>query len=141
MTPHVRGTCFFFFYSLKCNRKTTILFQQKIHLPRYCVILCIIYIYIYICIIPGKNSKNHGNQNFGADFCIVISFDFEPVLAFMRRFLTFCVVFVAMASATSCQDADFFSKYDIHIEMSVLCCPKTGVHYIEMLTHLKTRYE
>ena len=54
---------------------------------------------IYICnvciytILTWKKFKNDGNQNFGADFCIVFSFDFEPVLAFLRRYLTFCVVF------------------------------------------------
>ena len=36
---------------------------------------------------PGKNSKNVGNQNFGANFFVVFSFDFNPAFAFLRRFL------------------------------------------------------
>ena len=55
-----------------------------------------------------KKSKNDGNQNFGADFASFFSFIFKPVLVFLRRFLTFCVVFWALTSATSCQDVGFF---------------------------------
>ena len=50
---------------------------------------------IHIYIIPGKNSKND-NQNFEADFRFIFSFDFDPVLVFLRRFLTFCIVFWAL---------------------------------------------
>ena len=38
---------------------------------------------------------------------IFFSFDFEPVLVFLSRFLTFCFVFSAWTSATSCRDAEF----------------------------------
>ena len=40
--------------------------------------------YVYISYME-KNIKNDGNQNFGADFCIAFSFDFEPVFI-LRRF-------------------------------------------------------
>ena len=46
-----------------------------------------------IYIIPEKNSKNGGNQNFGADFCITFSFDFEPVFVLLHRFLPGCRLF------------------------------------------------
>ena len=48
----------------------------------YYISIYYIYIYIYLYIYIShltKNSKNYGNQNFGADFCIVFFFDFEPV--------------------------------------------------------------
>ena len=65
-------------------------------------------------IVPGKNFKNDGNQKIILADKANFSFGFELILAILRRFLPLCNVFSPITPATSCQDADFFSRYDVY---------------------------
>ena len=43
----------------------------------------------------------------------ILFFDFGLVSAISRPFLPLCIVFGPLTTATSCQDADLFSRYDL----------------------------
>ena len=70
---------------------------------------------MHMYIIPGKKIKNDGNQKIMIAEKENFSFDFGLILAILRRILPLCIVFIPITTATSCQDADFFYRYDIYI--------------------------
>ena len=68
-----------------------------------------------------KKFKNDGNPKIFLADKANFSFDFGLILAILSRFSPLCIVFSLITTATSCQDADFFSSM-VPICMYVCVC-------------------
>ena len=67
--------------------------------------------------IPWDNFNNAGNQKNSFIVLENFSFDFGLVLAGLGQFfLPICVVYGSLPTATSCEDADFYTTYTLNID-------------------------